>query len=165
MIEIIQLAAQAGFTAFQHLDFLLDRSQPLAGVVDQRLIDPRHPLGGVQRGGLVSTLHLLEPIGGGLRFLQPEFLGQPQPLFPILGAVVEKLAGGFFRLAQRVELAGNFIPVAAIFGETGDLQVVPDDEAELRELRIEFVALAQRGLVIGAGLGVLKTKLLQLGLP
>ena len=121
-------------------------------------------MGGIQGGGLVGTLHLLQPSRSGLRFFQPVLLGEPQPLFPILRAVMEKLAGGFLSLAQRVEFAGDLIPVAAILGEAGDLEVVAGDEADLRELRIEFVALAQRGLVIGAGLGILRTELLQIGL-
>jgi len=108
---------------------------------------------------------LLEPIGGLFRLLQPVFLGQAQPLLPILRAVVEKLAGGFFGLAQRVQFAGDLVAVAAILGEAGDLQIVAGDQADLRELRIKFVALAQRRLVVGAGLGILEAELFQLVLP
>ncbi len=55
---------------------------------------------------------------------------------------MEKLARGFLGFAQRVEFAGDFLAVAAVLGEAGDLEVVAGDEADLRELRIELVALA-----------------------
>ena len=49
--------------------------------------------------------------------------------------------------------------------KAGDLEIVSGDEADFCELRIKLVALSQRGLVVGARLGILKSKLLQLGLP
>ena len=99
MVEIVEFTTKASLASFQFLGFILKRAQLVAGVVDQSLVGAGHFRGGIQGDVFLPALHLREPFGGLSRSRQIEVFGEPQPLLPVLRALVEKLLGGFFDLA------------------------------------------------------------------
>jgi hypothetical protein len=162
LIEVVEFAAEPGGATFEIPDAVFNGSQLVAGSIHQYLIDARHFRGRVEGGHFIGPLHELEPGRGVFRFFEAEPVGEAQPLFPMLGAFVEKFAGGFLRFPERVEFAPHFITACAILGEAGDLQVVAGDQADLGELGVELVFFALRRFVVSALLGILGAEVVEL---